>query len=65
MPREMRRVVTGHDAEGKSIVIIEGPATQAQAYWLTDTAPADNKTGDDTAQLVAGSSHRQAGTIFR
>ena len=65
MPREMRRVVTGHDAQGKSIVVIDGPATQAQAYWLTDAAPADNKTGDDTAQRVRTLEPPAGGTIFR
>jgi quercetin dioxygenase-like cupin family protein len=65
MPREMRRIVTGHDAAGKSVVVIDGPATKANAYWLTDAAPADNKKTDDTAQLVRGLEPPLAGTIFR
>jgi mannose-6-phosphate isomerase-like protein (cupin superfamily) len=65
MPREMRRVVTGHDAQGKSIVVIDGPPSRAQAYWLTDAAPADNATADDTAQAVRTLEPPTGGTIFR
>jgi hypothetical protein len=32
MPPQTRRIVTGHDAEGKSMVLIDGTATAAGAY---------------------------------
>jgi naringenin degradation protein FdeH len=51
MPREPRRVVTGHDAEGKSIVIIDGPpASGGGEIWVTDDAPADNRGAADAAK---------------
>ncbi len=54
---KLRRVVTGHDAEGKSIVVIDGPpgsfvgsgAAGLGQIWVTDGAPADNSGSRDTA----------------
>jgi len=51
MPRQFRRVVTGHDAEGRSVVISDGPTTQTfqrpnrpgvrmHNFWKTDSTPA-------------------------
>ncbi len=52
MPRRFRRVVTGHNAAGKSIFIMDGPAptvfdrgpgrTCVTELWETRTSPADN-----------------------
>ncbi len=58
MMKEMRRVVTGHDSKGKSIVIIDGPpATIVERgraglgeIWITDGAPADNSGKKDAAK---------------
>ena len=41
MPREFRRIVTTNDANGKSEVLIDGPATHELAsimneMWVTD-----------------------------
>ena len=38
--KPLRRVVTGLDPDGRSTVIIDGPA--AQVIWTTDRSPADN-----------------------
>ena len=65
MAREYRRVVTGHDSDGKSVVIIDGPPAPSGAFWFTQTAPADNGTADDTAQLVRQLEPPLGGTIFR
>jgi mannose-6-phosphate isomerase-like protein (cupin superfamily) len=65
MPPETRRIVTGHDAEGKSVVIIDGPATAAGAYWFTEGAPANNSKSDDAAQLVRKLEPPLGGSIFR
>jgi naringenin degradation protein FdeH len=65
MPPQTRRIVTGHDAEGKSMVLIDGPATGAGAYWFTDGAPADNSKSDDAAQLVRKLEPPLGGSIFR
>jgi hypothetical protein len=59
MFENLRRVVTGHDAQGKSIVAFDGPpgATIETArgagfgeIWITDSTPADNTTTADTAR---------------
>jgi mannose-6-phosphate isomerase-like protein (cupin superfamily) len=65
MPRELRRVVTGHDKEGKSCIVIDGPPTAAGAYWLTDGAPADNSSSGDAAQQVRKLEPPAGGSIFR
>jgi len=65
MPPQLRRIVTGHDADGKSIVAIDGPATQFGAYWQTEGAPADNRTTGDAAQAVRSLEPATGGSIFR
>ena len=57
MPRVFRRVVTGHNAQGKSIFIMDGPppsvvtrgtgSTVATDFWETRSMPADNSGSDD------------------
>jgi naringenin degradation protein FdeH len=57
MPRQIRRVVTGHDAAGKSIFVIDAPTphvfqrTRGSAIvhelWETDRTPADNSGNAD------------------
>src|SRR5262249_60159459 len=65
MAPQFRRIVTGHDAEGKSVVVIDGPATPFGAFWQTASAPADNKTAGDAAQSVHKLEPEATGTIFR
>ena len=56
----MRRVVTGHDAHGKSIIVTDGasphvlelagmPGLALINLWVTDRAPAANTGSDDAA----------------
>ena len=40
MAPQFRRIVTGHDAEGKSIVVIDGPPSAFGAFWQTEGTPA-------------------------
>jgi hypothetical protein len=57
MPRTIRRVVTGHDAAGRSTFIIDAPSphvfsrTKGSAIvhelWETSGTPADNRGNDD------------------
>jgi hypothetical protein len=42
MSYQPRRIVTGHNAAGKSVVLIDGPSTPFGAYWLTDSIPVNN-----------------------
>jgi mannose-6-phosphate isomerase-like protein (cupin superfamily) len=65
MPRQPRRVVTGHDTDGKSVVAIDGPPTPFGAMWFTEAAPADNAAAGDAAQLVRKLEPPPGGTIFR
>src|SRR5262252_6424975 len=52
---KLRRVVTGHNAEGKSIVALDGPpgsivGTERAGLgeiWITDRTPADNRNPAD------------------
>jgi hypothetical protein len=62
MVKPIRRIVTGHDAEGRSIFVADGPAPHPFSpshspnvgltnLWLTDTLPASNADGPEpTAQ---------------
>ncbi|MEK9965306.1 MAG: cupin domain-containing protein [Rhodospirillaceae bacterium] len=72
--RTFRRVVTGHNEAGKSIIWKDGPSPQTieplpglflHEYWET-TAPADN-TGDTDTAIRENSiePHDPNGTIFR
>jgi len=65
MAREPRRIVTGHDAQGKSVIVIDGPPTPFGAYWLTDSAPVDNSRSGDAGELVRKLEPPPGGSIFR
>jgi mannose-6-phosphate isomerase-like protein (cupin superfamily) len=57
MPRPIRRVVTGHNAQGKAVFISDGPApavfdrgpgaTAVTELWETKSTPASNAGNDD------------------
>ena len=57
MPQTIRRVVTGHNAQGRSIFIMDGPApvvfsrwagaTAVTELWETGATPASNAGNDD------------------
>ncbi|HKW36988.1 MAG TPA: cupin domain-containing protein [Burkholderiales bacterium] len=75
MTRPTRRVVTGHDASGKAVVLIDGAAPNAKLrkatgltstlLWVTDGSPADNSGGADGADRDIGVAPPERGTIFR
>ncbi|MBY8856899.1 cupin domain-containing protein [Nocardia sp. CA2R105] len=60
MKHQARRVVTGHDSEGRSIVtsdsLVEAfeasPTAFATRLWATDEFPSDNTDDQDGAQLI-------------
>ena len=76
MARAIRRVVTGHNAAGRSIFLMDGPApavvrrgtgaTVATDLWETRSTPASNAGGEDPTM---GHPYRlpppRHGTIFR
>jgi len=72
MPTPIRRVVTGHDASGKAIVLIDDvtpatstrPGTQASVVWTTQGFPVNNDTSEDTTGNATGTT-LAGGTVFR
>ena len=73
MAFQVRRVVTGHDANGKAIVKIdeivknlrEGrPGALAAAIWTTEGFPVDNDGQDDNGARPVGTT-LPGGTVFR
>src|SRR5262249_46670837 len=75
MSDEVRRVVTGHDATGKAIVLFDGAnphknvrpgsGTVARLLWVTDQAPADMSGKADRAAIKIGIAPPASGSIFR
>jgi quercetin dioxygenase-like cupin family protein len=73
MALNIRRVVTGHDAQGRAIVKIDEvcsniiskrPNHQSCVVWTTDSAPADN-SGDGDAARRSVATTLAGGSIFR
>ncbi len=72
----MRRVVTGHDADGKAIVLIDGEAANGRTsasgnrstlIWCSDAMPADIAIGtgiEDMGARVLGTPPPENGTRF-
>lgn len=74
--RRPRRIVTGHDAEGASIFVIDGPAPNLLQpegnpnvamidLWETTTTPASNRGHDDAAARPVRLAPPAQGSIFR
>lgn len=69
---EIRRVVTGHDGEGKAIVSIDAVATNRKyvdkaastLVWLTDRSPCDVLSAEDTGLRQTGTAPPPQGTRF-
>ena len=71
----IRRVVTGKDATGKAVVVIDGVAANVQArkdrgiastlLWVTDSTPAGLSGNEDTAKRTVGTEPPSNGTVFR
>ena len=73
MHLNIRRVVTGHDAEGRAVVTHDGfvenavnrrPGQAGSVLWSTEKVPADNNGTDDAAFRPLGTIN-EAGTVFR
>lgn len=76
MVSQIRRVVTGHDAQGRSTIIFDGPAAQVKEMasmpglaltdlWETSGAPADNDGMADAADRPVRLEPANGGAIFR
>jgi quercetin dioxygenase-like cupin family protein len=73
MTIQVRRVVTGHDAKGRAIVLFDGeqenvvsrrPGQAACVFWTTEGVPADNNGNTDAALREVGTCI-PGGTVFR
>ena len=73
MSFQIRRVVTGHDANGNAVVKIDElaknvattrPGAQAAVIWTTEGFPVDNDRFEDTSNRPVGTSEDN-GTVFR
>jgi len=68
----IRRVVTGHDANGGALVAIDDameftsrrPGASAAVVWTTEGFPVDNDGNEDTSGREVGTTHAN-GTVFR
>ena len=69
----IRRIVTGHDASGKAVVTIDGPATNTKhpdenvtstLMWVTDQAPSDIFAEGDAGDRKVGTAPSPGGTRF-
>jgi mannose-6-phosphate isomerase-like protein (cupin superfamily) len=76
MPKHHRRVVTGHDAAGRSIILMDGQSPnvfvapssgglRSTELWATTTAPADNSGSADAAVRARRIAPEGLGTVFR
>jgi mannose-6-phosphate isomerase-like protein (cupin superfamily) len=75
MPKTVRRVVTGHDAAGRSMFVIDGPTphvfsrTKGSAVvhelWETAATPADNRGSADAIARGHRLSPPKHGSVFR
>lgn len=69
-----RRIVTGHDARGRAVVLYDGAAPNVKRrasglvstlLWTTDESPADARRTDDRSAREIGIPPPQHGSIFR
>src|SRR5258708_7055203 len=75
MGQPTRRVVTGHDAKGRAVVLIDGAAQNAKLreatgllstlLWVTEESPADVSGDADRASREIGVAPPPRGSIFR
>jgi len=69
-----RRIVTGHDAQGRAVILHDGAAPNVKRrpsglvstlLWTTDESPADVKGNEDRAAREIGIPPPERGSIFR
>jgi mannose-6-phosphate isomerase-like protein (cupin superfamily) len=76
MPQSIRRIVTGHDADGRSNITFAGdapnimdmpawPGARITELWVTDEMPVDNDGLEDKGARPIRHDPDTLGTIFR
>jgi hypothetical protein len=69
--KHLRRVVTGHNAAGKSLVVSDGPPSERERndsgiaqIWATDFSPVDNQIAGDPALRPVKLATPPGGSLF-
>jgi hypothetical protein len=75
MPKPIRRVVTGHNADGKSVLVMDGAPPQiyrrspgsavVTELWETRGAPADNRGNAEVTDHPFRLAPPKTGSVFR
>jgi mannose-6-phosphate isomerase-like protein (cupin superfamily) len=75
MPTPIRRIVTGHDQDGRAVILLDGPAPNQKTrsanrvvstlLWASDETPADVSSDRDRADREIGVAPPTAGSVFR
>ena len=76
MAEEIRRIVTGHDSDGKAVVIMDGPAPNVfrpearrgitvNNIWLNDTTPASLTGNEEAVPDQVPINPPASGAVFR
>lgn len=75
-PRKIRRLVTGHDENGKAIIIYDGPAENIRTdenrpgfgvteLWVANETPTSNEGDEDTSLRPFTLPPPDGGSVFR
>lgn len=68
MTRPLRRIITGNDERGRSVIAAERPPRELGTFyemWATDDSPASYGTEDEVAARWVKLEPPRGGTIFR
>lgn len=78
MAKAVRRIVTGHNSAGKSVILMDGPAPNSSSppavaqlvntvLWITDSCPASNRGNEDASPKgrQLGIEPPSRGSVFR
>ncbi|HET7668853.1 MAG TPA: cupin domain-containing protein [Burkholderiales bacterium] len=74
MPKAVRRIVTGHRADGRSTVLLDGPSPSVKQraagnastlLWVTEESPASASGAEDRAARDIAVPPPRRGSIFR
>ena len=74
--RKIRRIVTGHDARGRSVFLSDAssphvmtlqgiPTFGVTEIWTTDSTPADNRAAKDPCKVPVQLAPPKSGTVIR
>ena len=74
--KKIRRIVTGHDARGRSVIVSDSssphvmtlrgiPTFGVTEIWTTDSTPADNRSAKDPCKVPAQLAPPKRGTVVR